>query len=72
MKSFYLLLIGSVISFTACRTKEGEPGPAGESNLNKQGSMSGTLTYFDHKGAQVVQNFDYNYYNKLNYNIIGH
>ncbi|HSY61779.1 MAG TPA: hypothetical protein VK796_07875 [Cytophaga sp.] len=62
MKAFYLLLIVAIFGATSCRTKDGAPGPAGESSLNKQGSMNGTLTYYDHNGAQVVKNFDYNYY----------
>lgn len=65
MKTFYLLLIASVICFTACRTKEGEPGPAGESFLNKQGSVSGTITYTDDDGNDATTSFNYQYYESL-------
>lgn len=66
MKSFYfLLLIATVISFTACRTKEGEPGPAGESSLNKQGSISATITYTDNNGTTATIPFNYQYFESL-------
>lgn len=68
MKSFYLILLASVISFTACRTKEGEPGPAGESSLNKQGSVTGTITYTDNNGDDASTSFNYQYYESLNDN----
>lgn len=65
MKTFYLLLIASVISFTACRTKDGEPGPAGESSLMKQGSISGTIAYTDDNGNDATTSFNYQYYESL-------
>lgn len=68
MKSFYLLLIAGVISFTSCRTKEGEPGPAGESSLNKQGSVTGTITYTDDNGNDATTSFNYGYFESLENN----
>lgn len=65
MKLFYLLVVAAVISFTACRTKEGEPGPAGESSLNQQGSISGTITYTDNNGTTATIPFNYQYFESL-------
>jgi hypothetical protein len=70
MKSFYLLLITLAISATSCRTKEGEPGPAGKSSLTKQGSVSGTITYSIDNGTTNTATvpFEYNYFESLNDN----
>ncbi|ABG60614.1 hypothetical protein [Cytophaga hutchinsonii] len=65
MKTFYLLLMAVALTTFSCRTKEGAPGPAGESALNKQGSINGTLTFVDYKGDEVKQTFDYAYYETL-------
>jgi hypothetical protein len=65
MKSFYLLLIALAISAASCRTKEGEPGPAGESSLNKQGSITGTIKYTDDNGDEATVPFNYQYFESL-------
>lgn len=65
MKTFYLLLMAAVITVTSCRTKEGEPGPAGESSLQKQGSVSGSIAYVDANGDSVNLPFNYEYFESL-------
>jgi hypothetical protein len=65
MKSFYLLLLTLAVSAVSCRTKDGEPGPAGESTLNKQGSISGTITYADNDGNDKTTSFNYQYFESL-------
>lgn len=65
MKTFYLLLLTLSISAVSCRTKEGEPGPAGETSLNKQGSISGTITYNDDNGNAATAPFNHQYYESL-------
>lgn len=65
MKTFYLLLLALAISATSCRTKEGEPGPAGESALNKQGTISGTITYTNDQGNEATAAFNYEYFETL-------
>lgn len=65
MKSFYILLLALSITAVSCRTKEGEPGPAGESALSKQGSISGTLNYVDVDGNPITKQFSYEYYETL-------
>lgn len=68
MKTFYLLLLALTFTAVSCKTKDGEPGPAGESTLIKQGSISGTITYTDANGIDVAVPFDYQYYESLVYN----
>ena len=77
MKAFYLLIISCMFSFVACKTKQGDPGPAGAtgttgingasgvSTFKKQGSISGTLEYVDHNGSPVKPSFAYEYYESL-------
>jgi len=65
MKSLYVLLLALFISVVSCRTKDGAPGPAGESSLNKQGSVSGTITYTDDNGNDATTPFSYQYYESL-------
>jgi hypothetical protein len=65
MKSLYILLLTLAVSAVSCKTKEGEPGPAGESSLNKQGAISGKLTYVDHNGDPLEQSFSYEYFETL-------
>jgi len=76
MKIFYLLLVAVTINMTACRTKDGEPGPAGESALMKQGSISGEITYLDNNENEAKAPFKYEYFeslqeNKFYYNTTG-
>jgi len=76
MKSFYILFIAIVVSAVSCRTKEGAPGPAGESNLTQQGSVTGTLAYVDYQGNPISVPFSYSYYesasdNKFYYDVNG-
>ena len=62
MKTIYVLLIALVACTFSCRTKNGEagtPGPAGESTLTKQGTISGVITFQD--VAERTQTFPYNY-----------
>jgi hypothetical protein len=68
MKSLYLLVVVAVISFTSCRTKEGAPGPAGETNLIKQGFIAGTVTYTNSNGNNAQAPFSYTYYESLDDN----
>ncbi len=68
MKSFYLLVLAIAISAVSCRTKEGEPGPAGESSLTQQGSISGTVTYLDVNSNSVAVPFNYQYFETLEHN----
>lgn len=77
MKAFYLLTILCALSLVACKTKQGDPGPAGANGINgvtgadgastfkKQGSISGTLEYVDYKGSAVKPSFAYEYYESL-------
>jgi hypothetical protein len=65
MKLFYLMVFVSMVSVTSCRTKDGEPGPAGESTLVKQGSISATITYTDDNGNDATVPFDYQFYETL-------
>ena len=53
------------IAVTSCRTKEGEPGPAGESLLSKQGAISGTISYLDINGKPLTESFSYEYFETL-------
>lgn len=68
MKSLYILLLALAVSAVSCRTKEGEPGPAGESSLNKQGSITGTITYTDDDGNDATAPFNFEYYESLSDN----
>lgn len=65
MKSLYILLLAIAVSVASCKTKEGEPGPAGESGLAQQGKVSGTLDYKDHDGNSVSIPFEYSYYESI-------
>lgn len=67
MKSLYLLLVTLVISVVSCRTKDGAPGPAGESSLMQQGFISGTITYTGNNGNVSVP-FNYQYFESLSDN----
>lgn len=53
------------VAVMSCRTKDGEPGPAGVSDLSKQGVMSGTLSYVDNDGNPLKESFSYEYYETL-------
>ncbi len=68
MKLFYLLVFAILMSVTSCRTKDGEPGPAGGDALNKQGAISGTLRTTNSLGDSVVFPFQFNYYESLDEN----
>lgn len=65
MKATYLLLLIMAVTVMSCRTKDGEPGPAGESGLSRQGSIAGKLTYVDSDGKPLEQSFSYEYYESL-------
>ena len=67
MKNRYIIFILTLcfLSVSSCRVKEGEPGPAGASALNKEGFIKGTLRYLDYKGDSVIQAFAYEYYESL-------
>ena len=67
MKSLYLLLLTLMISVVSCRTKDGAPGPAGETNLTQQGFVSGTITYAGSNGNVNVP-FKYEYFESLSDN----
>lgn len=69
MKSLYILLVAIAVSATACKTKVGEPGPAGEAGLAQQGKVSGTLAYIDRQGNPVSVPFAYSYYESLTDNM---
>jgi hypothetical protein len=56
-----------VISVVSCRTKDGAPGPAGESSLMQQGFISGTITYTGNNGNVSVP-FNYQYFESLSDN----
>ncbi len=64
-KSFYLIVFALIMSVTSCRTKEGAPGPAGESTLSKQGSISGTISYTDDNGNDATVPFNFQYFESL-------
>jgi hypothetical protein len=68
MKSLYILFLTLAVSAVSCRTKNGEPGPAGGDALNKQGSISGTLRTTNSSGDSVVFPFQFNYYESLDEN----
>lgn len=65
MKTIYLLMIGAAVFLASCRTKEGEPGAAGESSLNKQGSVSGSITYVKRNGDPITVPFNYECYESM-------
>ena len=65
MKNIYLVLIAIAVMAMSCKTKSGEPGPAGESSLTKQGAISGTLSYVDNDGKTLKESFTYEYYETL-------
>lgn len=68
MKSLYILLVAIAVSAASCTTKEGAPGPAGESGLAQQGKVSGTLEYVDRSGNALSIPFEYAYYESLSDN----
>jgi len=68
MKIFYILLVAVSINMMACRTKDGEPGPAGVSSLMKQGSVSGEITYLDNDDKEFKETFKYEYFESLQEN----
>lgn len=68
MKSLYVLLLAIAISTVSCRTKDGEPGPAGESGLNKQGTVSGTIRYFDDNENEAFAPFNFEYFESFEEN----
>ena len=65
MKNTYILLIAIAVTMLSCRTKEGEPGPAGESALSKQGVISGKISYVNMDGQPLNETFSYEYYESL-------
>ena len=68
-KKFSLIVLISIcVLINSCRTKDGAPGPAGQSDLINQGSVSGTLSYLDYKGDSVAIPFNYQYYATLQNN----
>ena len=67
MKSLCLILIAFAVSAASCRKKDSQPAPARESLLNKQGSISGTITYIDN-GSNVTTDFDYQYFDSIQEN----
>lgn len=68
MKSFYLLVLAVALSVASCRTKEGEPGPAGQSALKQQGQISGTIAFVNAAGHDTSVTFSYSYFESLNDN----
>jgi hypothetical protein len=71
-KSFYLIVFALILSVTSCRTKEGAPGPAGESTLSKQGTISGTITYTDDNGNDATAPFNFQYFESLQDNVFSY
>ena len=67
MKSFYLILIALVAITFSCKTKtkDGAPGPAGQDAYQKQGFVSGTLTFTDEANKQQTTTFNYEYFGSL-------
>jgi hypothetical protein len=62
MKKILLLIFVLSSLFLSCKTKEGEPGPAGDNALNKDGSISGTIYYNYANGDTAIVPFNYEYY----------
>lgn len=60
-----MIAIMAVCIFS-CRTKDGAPGPAGESAYNKQGTISGTLRYLTIKGDSAIIPFNFDSYYSVN------
>jgi hypothetical protein len=48
--------------------KDGEPGPAGDNSLLKQGNVSGTMYYKYMNGDTAIVPFNHEYYESINYN----
>lgn len=65
MKLIYILLFALTLGAVSCKTKDGEPGPAGSSGLIKQGTISGTISYTDDNGNPATTAFDYQYFETL-------
>jgi hypothetical protein len=65
MKSLYILLVAIAVCTVSCRTKEGAPGPSGESTLTQQGTISGSLAYVDYQGNPISVPFSYSYFASL-------
>jgi len=73
MKTYYLLLVAAVMCVMSCKTKQGDPGPTGAAGANgtaganglnpaiKQGSITGTFSYVDHKDSALSLPFNYEY-----------
>lgn len=59
------ILTAMLMVSVSCRTKDGEQGPAGESDLTRQGSITGTISYVDYNGKAVNPSFSYEYYETL-------
>jgi hypothetical protein len=64
----FLFALSILITFNSCKVKDGEPGPAGENSLYKQGSVSGTFYYKYSNGDTAIIPFNHEYYESMNYN----
>lgn len=64
IKSLYFILLVLVVSIASCRKKDSEPTPTKEPLPNKQGSISGTITYIDN-GSNVTTDFNYQYFDTI-------